>query len=108
MDNATRHAVSKATIGLRAEAGSAVLAVADDGAGIVREERERIFERFTRLDEARALDQGGYGGLAITREIVVTHGGTVGVEGDAPGACLVVHLPLDERTGQPGEQRSRP
>jgi signal transduction histidine kinase len=100
VDNAARHAVSRVTIGLRAEAGSAVLAVADDGPGIPREERERIFERFTRLDEARALDQGGYGlGLAITREIVVAHGGTVDVEGDAPGARLVVRLPLDEGTG---------
>jgi signal transduction histidine kinase len=71
--------------------------VADDGPGIAPADRERIFERFTRLDEARAADRGGHGlGLAIVKEIVVAHGGTIGVE-DAPvGARLVVRLPLDE------------
>jgi signal transduction histidine kinase len=106
VDNAARHARSKVTLGLQAEAGSAVLTVADDGPGIPAAERERIFERFTRLDEARASDSGGYGlGLAITREIVAAHGGTVEA-GDPPvGARLVVHLPLEDPAPQPRPRR---
>jgi len=99
VDNAARHARSTVTLGLQAEAGSAVLTVADDGPGIPPAERERIFERFTRLDEARATDNGGYGlGLAITREIVAAHGGTVEAEDPPVGARLVVRLPLDDPT----------
>jgi signal transduction histidine kinase len=99
VDNAARHAQSMVTLRLQAQAGSAVLTVADDGPGIPRDERERIFERFTRLDEARATDNGGYGlGLAITREIVAAHGGTVEAEDPPMGARLVVRLPLDDRS----------
>jgi signal transduction histidine kinase len=98
VDNAARHARSTVTLRLQAEAGSAVLTVADDGPGIPPAERERIFERFTRLDEARATDNGGYGlGLAITREIVAAHGGTVEAEDPPMGARLVVRLPLEDR-----------
>jgi signal transduction histidine kinase len=106
VDNAARHARSKVTLGLQAEAGSAVLTVADDGPGIPAAERERIFERFTRLDEARASDSGGYGlGLAITREIVAAHGGTVEAEDPPVGARLVVHLPLEDPAPQPRPRR---
>ena len=59
----------------------AVLTVEDDGAGIAPAERDRVFERFVRLDEARARDAGGSGlGLAIVREIVRAHGGDVRVD----------------------------
>jgi signal transduction histidine kinase len=99
VDNAARHARSTVTLRLQAEAGSTVLTVADDGPGIPPGERERIFERFTRLDEARATDNGGSGlGLAITREIVAAHGGTVEAEDPPMGARLVVRLPLDDRS----------
>jgi signal transduction histidine kinase len=97
VDNAVRHARSTVTLGLQTRAGSAVLTVADDGPGIPPAERERIFERFTRLDEARAIDNGGNGlGLAIAREIVAAHGGTIEAENPASGARLVVRLPLDD------------
>jgi signal transduction histidine kinase len=106
VDNAARHARSTVTLRLQAQAGSAVLTVADDGPGIPPAERERIFERFTRLDEARATDNGGYGlGLAITREIVAAHGGTVEAEDPPIGASLVVRLPLDDATQQPPSRR---
>jgi signal transduction histidine kinase len=106
VDNAARHARSTVTLRLQAEAGSAVLTVADDGPGIPPAERERIFERFTRLDEARATDNGGYGlGLAITREIVAAHGGTVTAENPSVGARLVVRLPLDDAAQQPPSRR---
>jgi signal transduction histidine kinase len=60
-------------------------------------DRERIFERFTRLDEARARDRGGSGlGLAISREIARSHGGSLQVlDGEAgTGAVFEVDLPL--------------
>lgn len=94
-DNAHRYARSTITIGLSERDGIAQLTVADDGPGIPRADRERIFERFTRLDEARATDSGGTGlGLAITREIVERHGGTIVVDTQStPGALFVVRLP---------------
>ena len=73
----------------------AVLSVGDDGAGIGEGDRERVFDRFVRLDEARSVDVGGAGlGLAIVRDIVRAHGGTVSVDSNEPGALFVVRLPL--------------
>ena len=71
------------------------LTVDDDGPGIAPDERELVFERFTRLDDARARDSGGLGlGLSMVRAIAQHHGGTVVIE-DAPlgGARLRVRLP---------------
>ena len=53
-----------------------MLVVDDDGPGIPAEDRERVFERFTRLDEGRARDAGGVGlGLSMVRRIVERHDG---------------------------------
>ncbi|MGI9022059.1 MAG: peptidoglycan-binding protein [Acidimicrobiales bacterium] len=95
-DNAARHAAGTVTFLLVEQDGLAELAVIDDGPGIPPEDRERVFERFTRLDEARGASTGGAGlGLAIARDIVERHGGTVSVDPDhRPGARLVVTLPL--------------
>ena len=93
-DNAARHALSRIVFKLEVEGGQVVLTVGDDGQGIPPDDRERIFERFARLDDARARQSGGTGlGLAIVREIVVAHGGTV-TAGEDPsgGACLEVRL----------------
>ena len=79
-----------------ADATSVVLTVGDDGDGIPAGERERVFERFVRLDDARARDTGGSGlGLAIVREIAAAHGGAVRVESvaDDRGTRVVVTLP---------------
>ncbi|NGN68240.1 HAMP domain-containing histidine kinase [Streptomyces sp. A7024] len=95
LDNAERHAADRVDVSLRREEGKAVLRVADDGPGVPAADRERIFERFVRLDEARARDDGGAGlGLAIVRDVVVRHGGQVTV-GDGPrgGACFTMRLP---------------
>jgi signal transduction histidine kinase len=93
-DNAQRYAASTVTFGLVERAGCAQLTVADDGPGVPPEQRERIFERFTRSDDARTRDAGGAGlGLAIVRELVERHGGTVRIEAGA-GGCFVVRLPL--------------
>jgi signal transduction histidine kinase len=75
--------------------GSTQLCVDDDGPGVAEADRQRIFERFVRLDGARARDAGGSGlGLAIVREIVAAHGGTISV-GTSPlgGARFEVVLP---------------
>lgn len=96
LDNAEHHARNHAAIRLRAVDHLAVLCVDDDGPGVPPAAAVRIFERFTRLDDARAAVDGGSGlGLAIVRDIVARHGGTVRVEeGPLGGARFVVELPL--------------
>ncbi|VVJ22570.1 Two-component system sensor histidine kinase [Amycolatopsis camponoti] len=96
VDNAQRHAKSRVTITLTASGGESVLTVEDDGPGIPAEQRERVFDRFVRLDEDRAReDDGGSGlGLAIAAEIARTHGGTLRVANSEPGARLELRLPL--------------
>jgi signal transduction histidine kinase len=95
LDNAARHARSRVTVALATDGdGRVELAVTDDGSGIPASERDRVFERFTRLDDARTRVTGGSGlGLAIAREIVEEHGGTISVEDAGPGARVVVRLP---------------
>ncbi|MEV5873314.1 HAMP domain-containing sensor histidine kinase [Streptomyces sp. NPDC052101] len=95
LDNAQRHATSTITVELRADGADAVLTVADDGHGVAPEDRERVFERFVRLDEARSRDDGGAGlGLAIARDVVRRHGGTLTLtEGPDGGAAFRVTLP---------------
>ncbi len=96
VDNAVRHATRIVTLDLREDGVDAVLTVTDDGPGIPADQRERIFDRFARVDGARVRDNGGAGlGLAITRDLVERHGGTVRVEpGVVEGARFVVRLPL--------------
>ncbi|MFI5802152.1 sensor histidine kinase [Streptomyces sp. NPDC051561] len=80
LDNAQRHADGSVTVTLRDEDGRATLTVADDGAGVPEAERERVFERFVRLDDARSRDDGGAGlGLAIARDVAQRHGGSLTV-----------------------------
>ena len=97
LDNADRHARTMVAIELHndAETGTVELTVDDDGPGIPVEDRERVFDRFTRLDDGRARDAGGLGlGLSMVRAIAEQHGGTVTI-GDAPigGARITVSLP---------------
>ncbi|GAB3150607.1 hypothetical protein GCM10027161_49930 [Microbispora hainanensis] len=120
--NAQRHAASTVTVTVRREpreprepggspdgssggssggspggspGGTAVLEVTDDGPGIPREQREKVFQRFTRLDSARSRDAGGAGlGLAIARQVAQNHGGRLTIEDSAEGARFVLRLPL--------------
>ncbi|GAA2604093.1 MULTISPECIES: ATP-binding protein [Streptomyces] len=95
LDNAQRHARSAVEVAVRRDGDAAVVAVADDGEGVPAADRERIFERFVRLDAARSRDDGGAGlGLAIARDVAVRHGGTLTVR-DAPagGALFELRLP---------------
>ncbi|MDT6984778.1 ATP-binding protein [Streptomyces lusitanus] len=96
LDNAQRHARERITVSVRREGDEAVVGVADDGEGVAGADRERIFERFVRLDAARSRDDGGAGlGLAIARDVAVRHGGTL-TAGAAPagGALFELRLPL--------------
>ena len=95
-DNAARHACSTVSLSATAQDGTAVVVVSDDGPGVPEAERERIFERFVRLDTDRARAAGGSGlGLAIVAEIVAAHSGSVTVE-PAPGGGpqFLVRLPI--------------
>jgi signal transduction histidine kinase len=100
VDNAQRHAASQVAIALRHEDDELVLVVDDDGPGVPEADRELVFDRFTRLDEARGRAVGGAGlGLAVVRRVVEQHGGTVDVTDSDPasgglgGARFVVRLP---------------
>lgn len=95
LDNAQRHAHTEVVVGVKDEGDQVVLTVADDGGGVPGAERERIFERFVRLDDARARDDGGAGlGLAIARDVALRHGGTLTVgEAASGGALFELRLP---------------
>ena len=94
-DNASRHARERLALSVAERDAAVVLAVEDDGSGIPEADRERVFERFVRLDGARARDDGGSGlGLAIVAELVAAHGGTVvAAAGPLGGARVEVTLP---------------
>jgi signal transduction histidine kinase len=95
VDNAARHAATVVRISVSEDRDTARFVVDDDGPGIPPEDRERVFERFTRLDGGRARQQGGSGlGLAVVHAIVTDHRGSIRV-GDSPlgGARFVAELP---------------
>jgi signal transduction histidine kinase len=115
IDNVVRNAVQFSPAGdsvsvsarLEPQAGdwvsdTVVLRIADHGPGIPDSERQRIFERFYRIDSSRSRRTGGAGlGLAIARNIVQLFGGTIGVvETAGPGATVEIRLP-GARTGEP-------
>ncbi|MBP8538834.1 HAMP domain-containing protein [Streptomyces sp. MK37H] len=94
-DNARRHTRTGVSITVAVHGGMVELAVDDDGPGIPESDRERVFERFTRLDDARARQDGGTGlGLAIANDIAHAHGGTLTVlTSPRGGARLLLRLP---------------
>jgi signal transduction histidine kinase len=100
LDNASRHARASVRIAVHQRDDRARLLVDDDGPGIPEADRERVFERFTRLDEHRTRTgaNGGAGlGLSLVRRIVQLHDGTASIA-TAPlgGARVVLDLPLDQ------------
>ena len=94
VDNAVRHASTAVTLSVGADPSGTWLRVTDDGHGIPPADRERVFERFTRLDEARDRDSGGTGlGLPIARELMRRNGADVTLTEAAPGVIAVVAWP---------------
>jgi signal transduction histidine kinase len=110
VDNAVRYANSSVTVVVRRDGAWAELTVTDDGPGIPGRDRDRVFDRFARLDDARSRDgdePGGAGlGLAIVRATAQAYGGTAylesaagarppadGISGPAPGLRAVVRFP---------------
>jgi signal transduction histidine kinase len=107
IDNAVRYARTGVTVTVGADRDWALVSVADDGPGIPAEAAQRVFDRFTRLDDARSREPGDHGGtglgLAIVRATAAAHGGTAWVQDAAPGVRAVVRLPA--APGQQGGDR---
>jgi signal transduction histidine kinase len=97
-DNAAQHAASAVMFSLLEKDGWVVLLVDDDGPGIPVDQRETVFQRFTRLDDARDRERGGAGlGLAIVRETIRRHNGTVEVmQAPIGGARFEIRLPIGD------------
>ncbi|WP_166788484.1 cell wall metabolism sensor histidine kinase WalK [Cryobacterium sp. TMS1-13-1] len=104
-DNAREHARSHVAIQLATTEDSAKISITDDGDGIQPEDRDRVFERFTRLDHARSRTAHGGGagvGLSIVKQIVQDHDGRITIEGRSDGrsgAVFVVWLSLASADG---------
>nr|WP_198428388.1 ATP-binding protein [Nocardia bovistercoris] len=98
LDNAARYADSTVEVRLARDDGTARLEIGDDGPGIPDDERERVFDRFYRIQHDRSRHTGGTGlGLAIVAEIVTAHHGSVHIErSSAGGALVVIELPASE------------
>jgi signal transduction histidine kinase len=99
VDNAQRHAATAVRISLTRNDNEVVLAVSDDGTGVPLADRDRIFRRFVRLDDARSREDGGAGlGLAIVRDVVERHRGEIRVDDSTDGgARFAVILPNADR-----------
>jgi len=95
LDNAARFRASSSALRVATSGSMLLLRVDDDGPGIEVADRLRVFEPFTRLDEARSADEGTGLGLAIVAELVAAVGGNVVIE-DSPlgGAAVIVSVPI--------------
>jgi signal transduction histidine kinase len=101
LENACRHASSTVDVSLAVVGSTVRLAISDDGPGVPAAARERIFERFVRVDDARSRQLAGTGlGLSIVAAVAARHGGSVRLldgdgDGDGAGATFVLVLPAD-------------
>lgn len=86
------------TLSSASEDGKGVVVVEDQGPGVAEDQADRIFERFSRIDEGRARNQGGFGiGLSVCQRMLALRGGTISLEPQNGGARFVVRLPLAAR-----------
>jgi heavy metal sensor kinase len=102
LHNAVKYSPLGGTISVRVKSSLNEVAVdiEDNGPGIPLEDRQKIFDRFYRVDRARWRESGGAGlGLSITKWVVEAHGGKIGLESEWTEGCLFrVNLPLSKRT----------
>jgi signal transduction histidine kinase len=111
VDNALKYAASIVELSMRQDGRQAVISVSDDGPGIPTADRERIWERFARLDDDRSRASGGSGlGLAMVRELTMAHGGAASVTSrhPGPGVTFLVRLPVTADQGTPRKTTERP
>jgi signal transduction histidine kinase len=113
LDNARRHAATKVTINVSSgnvSSGERVaVQVFNDGDDIPVEQRETVFEPFTRLDSARTRDDGGAGlGLSLARRIAEVHGGTLAVVDTTKGTAFLLTLPAAESSTDPDPSATAP
>jgi signal transduction histidine kinase len=104
LDNAVKYGPADQLITVRLEAGErkACIRVEDQGPGIPAADRERIWDRFWRLERDRGTAVAGTGiGLSVVRELVALHDGRAWAEDarEGGGACFVIELPLDAQPG---------
>jgi signal transduction histidine kinase len=87
---------TRIAVAARARSGFAEIAVTDSGIGIPRKDRQRVFERFYRVDQSRASSTGGTGlGLAIVKHVATNHGGSVTVWSEQGlGSTFTLRIPL--------------
>lgn len=106
VENAVKYSEAEGSVVIDAEAkkGWVRVTVADDGPGIAPEHRERVFERFYRVDKGRSRETGGTGlGLAIVKHLTLAMGGTVGIEPRTPrGSIFWVRLPAGREAPHAG------
>jgi signal transduction histidine kinase len=110
VDNAARYAASVVRITVSCYGDNARIIVDDDGPGIPPADRERVFERFTRLDDSRARTQGGSGlGLAVVRAIISRHHGEIRIQ-DSPlgGARFIAEFPAGPVVSRTGSHALAP
>jgi signal transduction histidine kinase len=100
IDNSARHATHSVTISVGTRDDTAEIVIGNDGPPIPAADRERIFDRFVRLDDSRSRSDGGSGlGLPIARDIVGAHGGTLTVDDLDQGVAMRIRLPLGSPSG---------
>ncbi|MFD7402228.1 sensor histidine kinase [Streptomyces sp. NPDC059866] len=102
LTNAAVHtpAGTKVCVETSVTAGAALVRVTDRGPGIPAADRERVFDRFYRVDKARSRDRGGSGlGLSVASSLVRAHGGTIGLAGEPGRTVFTVRLPVQEYSG---------
>jgi len=103
LDNADRHATSRITVTLHTAADGAILTVDNDGEPIPAADRDRVFQRFVRLDQSRSREGGGSGlGLAIAAGIMAAHHGAIRATDSPSGGCrFEMTFPAQQDTGVP-------
>ncbi len=97
IDNAIKYTEEgKIAVNIKKDGNTAIFEIADSGVGIPDEDKDRVFERFYRVDKSRSRKVGGTGlGLSIVKHIIQLHGGTIFIDHDYKnGSKFVIHLPI--------------